>query len=1363
MSGLTGEKLESDQQFETVKKQYSTWRKCLYSAMSQLYTQPALNVHETMLGKIIFFGLNTLILWNTAAIIWTHNISISQWQDYRVLWSIFEFSRIDVICTELYSPTPCIIGAHSLLYTIFTLITIVYLSKMFFKANFKFIVYVLSIFLKLVEALDMPLFVLLSLALKYSWTHAAPSEYHQTSISMDLSTLGVLLSILSMCILTGVGYCRITFDYNCRHSHAHSSIRGKAYSRIELNSLLCNYCSIILYAFVSQTSFVAYRLAMIGIHGTIAMMYYRHLPYFNFYANFARSSCNIFACVSCSLMLIGYAVDNAVFCVYGLCLILPLTLIIWHSLMNDSAKRGSKNKIKLVEDIWEFELIIREEMINYTEDTASETIKKFQKFGLKNSCKKGKQLLLWEVAHKYYACKHEQVAFVILSTDVKVENSLEEDYQEYIIRKDISHQIYKKYGEYKFIRQINQCQVIKNKDKKACILLLEYYLKITKGKSSLDSLESEGGNLKLHLEKVKKLYSSLISEFPNSILILDLYASFILSVYNNTQEYSDLNARKKAISEIRNNAQANQNSILFEENPFFLISASDLNIGQVIFSNPSILSLLQYPTGTITNKNISHYFPKAYKFFKPKALRQFKISLSDSTTYIEESMTILDANGLLVEVSVTMILLGSINPLFLCICIPIITMRAIALISNKGLIQHHSENLMKMLEIEDVITGRNINSLIPMVDFQELKKKENLLLNIEDKSISIIYMKRKINSVLIRYLYAYSSGDMSKQEAFHHEIILNDRPIKKRSYIYNNVSTLALLEEETSPLTDILPLMGETKQETRSSSYKSFISTIEAYESSTSRSLKLLTSILFAAVSAMQIIIIVISNSINLGFLTYNINSILAQDSMNILGNAIYHLTNIGTDSPAIEALLILSPAAVPARIELLLESVTALSAIRNNFTEYNSDWGECESSRSLFEKSIPVTMMINGTNEIVYLTMADYIDRILTTVIFIQSYRFISDIDNQMYDTANDVFFLEFNGVGQASTYLKNILQEIVTCEQDQASQFSNLSTVLIFIGSAVISVCTLILIIFAYYVQGRLNSLWNRIRTVACNEKNKVSQVCSERLDFIHNYAFPLDDHYNNSAKNTTFRFNYVKRYILRVSVLAILGIIFYIVSNFVFYSSFYSLLSRKAQLLYYLALSRIHLTELDFCTLKSSTVGTYLVPEGFYPSITPISTDYFLSLNTMFYTLHNNTNKIISPYFRDLLGEETLSLFVSNCGDNVAIMNYGLAAAICNLEFDALLISYSKTNVSVDIIVNYYSNLRDLGLYNEEIFLQTNEYSKQIINTKLNQLIIFTVSFCLLLLIIYAAFYYPFFASEQKKVSNMCELAKVLTANI
>ena len=976
--------LVNTQRFESVKKQYNTWRKCFFSAMSQVYKQPAFEVPQSMRGKMAFYGLNVLILWNTAAIIWTHNISINQWQNYRVLWLIFEFCRIDVICAELYSPTSCIIGSYAFLFAILALIMLVYISELCFKANFKYIICFLSILLYLAEILNMPLFILLSLTLKYSWTHAAPSEYYQTSISMDLSSLGILLSLLCMCILTVVGYCRITFDYDCRHSHANSSIRGKAYSRIELNSLLCNYFSIILYTFVSPTSFVAYRLAMIGIHGSTAMMYYHYLPYFNFYANFARSSCNIFACVSCLLMLISYAVKNAVFCIYGLCLILPLTLSIWYAFMVDGEKKAAGRELKFIKDIWEFEIIVRKEMINYNENTVNQTAEKFKMFGRENSCRKGKHLLIWEVAHKYYACKHEQAAFFILSRDLEEENTLEEEYQEYILRKEISNKIYQQYGEYKFTTQIDQYEKIKAKDKIACILVLEYYFTIAEAKSSLDSFERDGSKLKLHLEKVKRVYSSLISEFSNSILILDLYSSFILSIYNDVHKYSNLNFMKKALAELRNNAQASKNSIFLEENPYFLISASDSDIGHVLFSNPSMLSLLHHPIGTITNKQMSHYFPKDYKFFKPEALRQFKIALIDCTTYIEESMAILDANELLVEISLTMIMFGSIKPLFLCICIPIITTRAVILINNKGLIQYHSENLTKLLEIEDKTNDRDITSILPTINLKKLKRKENFVVNINNSKVSIIYTKTQIKSKSIRYLHLYPIERISKRVAFHNEIKLDDVPNKKFECISTDIGTSVLSDEGTSFFTNTTPLNAEQKQEAKKAFSQKFVHRIDAYKNSSSRLLKLLKAILFAAVNTMQILIIVVSNSIILGFLAYNINSILAQESINILGSTIYFLTNIGTDSPAIQVLIYLSPADIPARMELFLESVTALSDLRNNFTEYNSDWGKCEISQSLFEKSIPVTMMINGTNEIVYLTMVDYLDLMLTAVIFI-------------------------------------------------------------------------------------------------------------------------------------------------------------------------------------------------------------------------------------------------------------------------------------------------------------------------------------------------------------------------------------------
>ena len=125
-----------------------------------------------------------------------------------------------------------------------------------------------------------------------------------------------------------LGYSESIFNFSCSHSHAKTSIKSRAYSKIELKSLASNFLSIILYAFFSSSNFVLYRLLLLLIHGLMCFIYAFCLPFYSISANYARSLSHYFVSVSSMLMLIGYCSDSSFFCVLGLIFIVPLSMII---------------------------------------------------------------------------------------------------------------------------------------------------------------------------------------------------------------------------------------------------------------------------------------------------------------------------------------------------------------------------------------------------------------------------------------------------------------------------------------------------------------------------------------------------------------------------------------------------------------------------------------------------------------------------------------------------------------------------------------------------------------------------------------------------------------------------------------------------------------------------------------------------------------------------------------------------------------------------------------------------------------------------------------------------------------------------
>ena len=127
----------------------------------------------------------------------------------------------------------------------------------------------------------------------------------------------------------------------------------------------------------------------------------------------------------------------------------------------------------------------------------------------------------------------------------------------------------------------------------------------------------------------------------------------------------------------------------------------------------------------------------------------------------------------------------------------------------------------------------------------------------------------------------------------------------------------------------------------------------------------------------------------------------------------------------------------------------------------YNSEWSQCKSSQSLFESSIPVYTITSNAGKLVYLSMINYLNLIISSVRHIQIDHFTYELNNTN-NISDDIFVLELNGLGHASIYLNQILKEILQCEIEQASQFSSLTTLLILIGSSMIGTCKLILVFF-------------------------------------------------------------------------------------------------------------------------------------------------------------------------------------------------------------------------------------------------------------------------------------------------------------
>lgn len=361
-------------------------------------------------------------------------------------------------------------------------------------------------------------------------------------------------------------------------------------------------------------------------------------------------------------------------------------------------------------------------------------------------------------------------------------------------------------------------------------------------------------------------------------------------------------------------------------------------------------------------------------------------------------------------------------------------------------------------------------------------------------------------------------------------------------------------------------------------------------------------------------------------------------------------------------------------------------------------------------------------------------------------------------------MYIFQFNGLSGASNKIQKVLNDIVLCDANKASELSKIKLILIITGAAVILLCLSVIIPLTYYVQNRSNFLWNQLKTVAIDDSNDLMQIMIERLQIIHNEQSIIENTTIKDLLNSeTIKFSYIFKYISRIAVFFLLTLIFYILSNFFFYISLETALIHRPDLLSNLIHSRINLSKLDFWT-KEVLVDNLLDLKILYGDYIPVNIDYKSELQDTIDLLHSEYNSILFSQYYILLGENLRNSFIYDNENILPIMRFGSISAINSLVFDAYFIAKSIANPNIiSEYLNFNTKIRTLGSENETKFQEIVVYSKGIIEEILGNYMTFSICFFMLILLIYLLYYHPYFTSEQKKIEAMCEISQIFTCRM
>ena len=127
----------------------------------------------------------------------------------------------------------------------------------------------------------------------------------------------------------------------------------------------------------------------------------------------------------------------------------------------------------------------------------------------------------------------------------------------------------------------------------------------------------------------------------------------------------------------------------------------------------------------------------------------------------------------------------------------------------------------------------------------------------------------------------------------------------------------------------------------------------------------------------------ILSDTAILIYLSVLINNSISQNAIDTLGAVLYSLANLGDISGVIQISIPVFVYVIPNYIPAFIETKISLLELRNNFTNYDFQWNNCEDPKVLFENEIPYYNIIKGTKQVEMLNMFNIINNILVIVTF--------------------------------------------------------------------------------------------------------------------------------------------------------------------------------------------------------------------------------------------------------------------------------------------------------------------------------------------------------------------------------------------
>jgi PAS domain-containing protein len=735
--------------------------KRMFYVLSKLISSP--DSHEGVgYSKFII-----LTIWQTIQITQLISLEFASSSLQLVVWQVAIYVRADWIAYRLGLLTSFLYFCYGYIFSIGLLLAISMVSLDAKSRVFQAATGVVKLLLSRVfELLYIPFLVILAASMKYSGDSLVTlGEYEGIAkASLETSYAHAFASGVCFVLLNAFEVLRLISFGSIRFTSTRLNDYSRACSKFEFVARLA-YCFIVgSYFFCDLLHPTAFRLTTSAVGLCMAYYLSKTLPYFKCRANSVKFISFILLSWAGIALEVGNFVGSAV---TGFVLILFVSPVLGLGAATvcpsklSQIEADASSKISTTRDQVEFELYLRVKLASCNTSAAKSSIQDHFNQFRKRSSEHDKMLDISEVNFCVDILSDPKLACVKMANLLRPGFSIEAAYHEYCLREHLSKKSLKS-EESTYLEFTIKLDEVRKLDQQITVSSCKMWNEFTFERPNTETLAQYYDFVDRHADVVDAKFDEIIKAHPQARLVYSLYSTYLSVVMKEADEAKliILKAAKLEAHQMKESRNLKDFSYYDETNGILIVDTHPDNFAKIVYSNERAAAIFGVSFDTFIGTDLNSYIPPPYNRRHRETMQHFVRTCRKTTLELPFNLFVYTQAKYLKDCSIV-IKITAVNsyPIFLAAVVDRPITKEIALLSSDGQIYSHSQGLPDYLGLEQRrLDGYSIEELVP-IEFDQLEEFVAFAVMKGSIEVKMAYAITMVNKLVLRVLFFFISDD----------------------------------------------------------------------------------------------------------------------------------------------------------------------------------------------------------------------------------------------------------------------------------------------------------------------------------------------------------------------------------------------------------------------------------------------------------------------------------------------------------------------------------------------------------------------------------------------------------------------------